>query len=149
MTAMPGEFALTPQDTRSESDWFFIPSFGYKTDLSNDLALNVNLYANSGMNTDYDESVFYAGETGVDLSQVFLNTSIAYKVSENTNIGVAPIIGYQRFKAKGLGSFAGFSQDPIADSDNWAKGRNPSLQSQNQPIELAMSQLELAFGANF
>ncbi|KZX79105.1 hypothetical protein A3715_08790 [Oleiphilus sp. HI0009] len=143
MTAMPGEFALTPQDTRSESDWFYIPSFGYKTDLSNDLALNVNLYANSGMNTDYDESVFYAGETGVDLSQVFLNTSIAYKVSENTNIGD------QRFKAKGLGSFAGFSQDPIADSDNWAKGRNPSLQSQNQQIELEMSQLELIFGANF
>ena len=118
MTAMPGEFALTPQDTRSESDWFFIPSFGYKTDLNDDLALNVNLYANGGMNTDYDESVFYAGETGVDLSQVFLNTSFAYKVSENTNIGVAPIIGYQRFKAKGLGSFAGFSQDPNAVSDN-------------------------------
>lgn len=122
MTAMSGEFALTPQDTRSEQELFFIPSFGYKRDLSEDLAINVNLYANGGMNTDYDESVFYAGETGVDLQQAFLSTSIAYKLAEGTHLGFAPILGYQRFKAKGLGSFAPFSQDAGSLTDNGYAG---------------------------
>jgi len=120
--AAPPEFGLMQQDTRSEQDLFFIPSFGYKRDLNENLALNVNLYANGGMNTDYDESVFYAGETGVDLQQAFLSSSIAYRLTDSTHLGFAPILGYQRFKAKGLGNFAVFSQDANALTDNGYAG---------------------------
>lgn len=116
--AAPPEFGLQQQETSSDSHYFVIPSFGYNRIIDEDFAINVNVYANGGMNTDYSESVFYAGETGVDLSQMFISTSFAYKVAETTHIGIAPIIAGQRFKARGLNSFAGFSQDPTKLSDN-------------------------------
>ena len=131
MTAQPGEFALMPQDTTSDSHYFVIPSFGYNRKIDEDFAVNVSVYANGGMNTDYSESVFYAGETGVDLSQLFVSTSFAYKVAETTHLGIAPIVAGQRFKARGLSSFGadpsggtipglenGYSKDNTKLSDN-------------------------------
>jgi long-chain fatty acid transport protein len=118
MTAQPGEFALMPQDTTSDSHYFVIPSFGYNRKIDDEFAVNVSIYANGGMNTDYSESVFYAGETGVDLSQLFISTSFAYKVADKTHLGIAPIVAGQRFKARGISSFAPFSQDPTKLSDN-------------------------------
>ena len=112
------DFPLTNGKVQSDNEYFLIPSFAYKTELNDDLALSVSVYGNGGMNTQYSESVFYAGKTGVDLSQVFLNTSVAYKVSNNTQIGVAPILALQSFEAKGVGSFASFSSSPSKVSDN-------------------------------
>lgn len=78
--AQMGEFALTNGKVQSDNEYFLIPSFAYKTELNDDLALSVSVYGNGGMNTQYSESVFYAGKTGVDLSQVFLNTTLAIKL---------------------------------------------------------------------
>lgn len=118
----PGSFPLAQGEYRSDSEYFIIPSFGYHRKLNERWGINMSLYANGGMNTDYSESVFGAGETGVDLSQLFLNMSVAYALSDSTDIGFAPILGYQRFAAKGLDSFGAFSQDAGALSGNGDDG---------------------------
>ena len=50
--------------------------------------------------------------TGVKIEQMFANLSCAYKFNPNHSIGVAGIFGWQRFAAKGLIAFSGFSSDP-------------------------------------
>lgn len=116
--AQLGEFALANGKVKSDNEYFYIPSFGYKTELSDDLALSVSIYGNGGMNTQYSESVFYAGKTGVDLTQMFINTSFAFKATESTKLGFAPIIAAQTFKATGVSSFALNSKDASKLSDN-------------------------------
>ena len=116
MQAQAGEFPLANGKVQSDNEYFLIPSFAYKTELNDELAMSVSIYGNGGMNTQYSEPVFYAGKTGVDLTQVFLNTAFAYKFADNTQVGVAPILALQTFEANGLGAFGqnGFSQDEIS-----------------------------------
>jgi long-chain fatty acid transport protein len=116
--AQIGEFPLAPGNTQSDSEYFLVPSFAYKHDINSDLVMSLSVYGNGGMNTDYNSSVFGAGETGVDLSQVFFNAAFAYRLTPSTQIGVAPIIGVQSFEARGVSSFANFSQDASKLSNN-------------------------------
>jgi long-chain fatty acid transport protein len=116
--SITGPFPLADGEYRSDSEAFLIPSFGYNRKVDDRWAVNMSLYGNGGMNTDYSESVFGAGETGVDLSQLFLNVSVAYALTDSTHIGLAPILGYQRFAAKGLDAFGAFSQDANSVSGN-------------------------------
>lgn len=118
MLANPGEFALSLGEVRSDSELFLIPAFAYKQSLNDDWALSVSVYGNGGMNTDYSESVFYAGKTGVDLMQLFVNTTFSFTINENSHIGFAPILAYQVFEANGVGSFAPYSQDASKLSNN-------------------------------
>lgn len=115
--AQPGEFALATGEVRSDGDIFLIPSFGYQRQLNDKFSVNIMVYGNGGMNTDYSESVFYAGATGVDLSQLFLNMAFAYEIAPATHLGFAPIVAYQAFEAQGVQSFAPFSQDAENLSD--------------------------------
>jgi len=118
----------------SGSTNFFIPEFGYNKMLSNRLSLGVTVYGNGGMNTDYPGGQIPAGngvcgtfnptgtgaynllcgtgKLGVDLMQLIVAPTVAYKVNQNNSIGIAPLFGYQRFKAEGLQAFKGFSSDP-------------------------------------
>jgi long-chain fatty acid transport protein len=105
------DFPLTKGKVESDSEYFLIPSLGYKRTLNKEWAMSVSLYGNGGMNTDYSESVFYAGKTGVDLTQMFINTAFAFKASDTTQLGFSPIIAVQTFEAKGIGSFAQNSKD--------------------------------------
>jgi len=64
---------------------------------------------------------------GVNLSQLLITPTIAYQINANHSIGFSPIIGYQRFRAYGLGLFAGFSSDASkltnnGDDDAWGYG---------------------------
>jgi long-chain fatty acid transport protein len=61
---------------------------------------------------------FGDGTAGVDLSQLFISTTYSAMLGENTSWGVSGIVAYQRFKAKGMGNFAGFSTDPSSLSNN-------------------------------
>jgi len=51
------------------------------------------------------------GKLGVDLIQLVIAPTVAYKVNENNSIGVSPLLGYQRFKADGLQGFSAYSTD--------------------------------------
>jgi long-chain fatty acid transport protein len=121
-----GTFPLEPGTVESDSNYFLVPSFGWNTMLDPNSSFGVAVYGNGGMNTDYPahanpirnaggtcpSGTFCAGATGVDLMQLFIAPTYARKISESTAIGVAPILAYQRFEAKGLGAFAAFSSDP-------------------------------------
>ena len=49
---------------------------------------------------------------GVNLEQVLVTPTIAYKIGKHNSIGFSPVIGYQVFRAYGLGLFQGLSTDP-------------------------------------
>jgi long-chain fatty acid transport protein len=125
----------------NETSNFLIPEFGYNKMMNPDLSLGVTVYGNGGMNTDYPPSVIPAGRCGpnpanllcgstnlgVDLSQLIIAPTAAYKVAPQHSIGISPLIGYQRFKAYGLDAFSAISSDPSnltnnGYSDSWGWG---------------------------
>ncbi len=108
----------------SDSNYFFIPSFGYNTMVAPSTSVGVTVSANGGMNTDYPNAVFgsfgSSGKTGVDLSQLFIAGTVAHKVMPNLSLGLSAVWAYQRFKAEGLQGFdnAGYSESPGNVSNN-------------------------------
>ena len=102
----------------SDSELFLVPEFGYNRMINNDLALGITVYGNGGMNTDYPATFGpfnYFGGTGslgVDLSQLIIAPTVAYKFAPNHSIGISPLLAYQRFAATGLQFMAGFSASP-------------------------------------
>ena len=64
---------------------------------------------------------------GVNLAQALISPTLAYKITPNHSIGFGPVIGYQSFRAYGLGLFQGFSSDPTnvtnnGNDDAWGVG---------------------------
>jgi len=118
------------QSIDSDNEAFLIPHFGYNWALAEDRTIGISLYGNGGMNTEYKggeatmypmgpfgpaatlDGTFGDGTAGVDLSQLFLATTYSAKIGSSTSWGVSAIVAYQKFEAKGLGNFAGFSTDP-------------------------------------
>ncbi len=113
----------------SDSDLFYVPELGYNRMIDPKLALGVTVYGNGGMNTDYPGGQIASasacagfnpapgpynllcgnGRLGVDLVQLVIAPTLSYKVADNQAVGIAPLIGYQRFKIEGLQAFGGFS----------------------------------------
>jgi long-chain fatty acid transport protein len=113
---------LGPLDMSVDSDskYFVIPEFGYNRMLNSNLALGVSVYGNGGMNTDYAggqidcgggpaNMLCGSGKLGVDLMQLIIAPTAAYKIAPDHSIGISPLIGYERFKAEGLQAFMGAS----------------------------------------
>jgi long-chain fatty acid transport protein len=73
------------------------------------------------MNSDYQTRAYFdpfSSTTGVNLEQMFVGATLAYQIAKGHAIGVTPLFGYQKFSAKGVISFAGFSKDPGSLSGN-------------------------------
>ncbi|MES2364527.1 MAG: outer membrane protein transport protein [Pseudomonadota bacterium] len=102
-------------DESSDSNYFPVPEFGYNKMLNTNMSLGVTVYGNGGMNTDFapyaNGSNFMGGtgRVGVDLMQLIVAPTVAFKVAPNHSIGISPLIGYQTFKADGLQGFATMS----------------------------------------
>jgi long-chain fatty acid transport protein len=111
-SGFPGTFGLQPGTVKSGTSVFLMPAIGANWKLNDKMTLGVALYGNGGMNTAYEESVFFAGRTGVNLIQGYIAPTVTYKVAEGHAFGVSPVFGYQRFQAEGVGSFAPFSSSP-------------------------------------
>ena len=114
----PPAFNLANGTVESDNELFFIPHLGYNWMLDPNNSIGVSVYGNGGMNTEYKAAktpgglgTFFAGTAGVDLSQLFVAGTYAHKFAPNSSVGASLIGVYQRFKATGLGSFAGFSTD--------------------------------------
>jgi long-chain fatty acid transport protein len=88
---------------------FIIPEMGYVRAMSDELSIGLAIYANGGMNTDYKTNPFAAfgstGKAGVNLEQLFITPSVAYKLSPRNTLGAAATFAYQRFEMKGIGAF--------------------------------------------
>ncbi len=125
--ACPFSIGDGDQSIDSENEAFLIPQFGYNWVLNSESTIGLSVYGNGGMNTEYKGGVALLGPTGVqaefpgtfgdgtagvDLAQLFISTTYAAKISPTTSWGVSGIIVYQRFEAKGLANFGGFSTDP-------------------------------------
>jgi len=99
---------------------FLIPEFGYNRMIKPNLALGVSVYGNGGMNTEYTRSPFAnlggSSPAGVDLSQLFVSPTVAWKTGAHA-FGASLNFAYQRFQARGLQPFAGFSSDPANLTD--------------------------------
>ncbi|HAP52971.1 MAG TPA: hypothetical protein DCQ60_08470 [Marinobacter adhaerens] len=117
----PPAFSLQPGTYKSSRNGFVIPHLGFNRELSDTTSFGVSVFANGGMNTDYSGESggpFYAGRTGVNLEQLFIAPTWSWEFSDNQAFGISPVIAYQRFEAEGLQSFAPFSSDPGALSNN-------------------------------
>ena len=105
---------------KSDSNLFYVPEFGYNKAISDRLGVGITVYGNGGMNTDYAGGQLGAtcgaaagtrnvmcgtGRLGVDLTQLVVAPTIAYKVSDSHSFGVSPLIVQQQFKADGLSAF--------------------------------------------
>ena len=115
------------QSIESDNDYFLIPHFAYNWMLNSDSSIGVSVYGNGGMNTEYTggqaqhnngvgvsqttAGTFGGGTAGVNLEQLFINATYARKISTSSSFGVSAILAYQRFEAKGLQWFGGFSTD--------------------------------------
>jgi len=86
---------------------FFIPEVGFKHSISTNWDFGFAIYGNGGMNTDYNKPIPGFGTTpaGVDLTQVFITPTLAYRLTENHAFGISPIFAVQQFKAQGLENF--------------------------------------------
>ena len=109
-------FATLNGKVASDKTTFLIPEFGYNTMLSSNLSLGISVDGNGGMNTTYPQGTFNCGgpaanmlcgggPLGVDLMQLMIAPTIAYKLNAQHSVGVSLLVGYQRFKATGLQAF--------------------------------------------
>ena len=97
-----------PMETQSDSNYFLVPEFGYNRDVDAKTSFGVTVYGNGGMNTNYPLPIMGAtnsATTGVDLMQLIVAPTFAYKLNETQSVGVSPLLVYQKFKAKGLDAF--------------------------------------------
>jgi len=124
-----GAFTIGPNNLDSGSEHFFIPHFSRVWQKPNDTAFAVSFYGRGGMNTDwkggtatfdpdgpgpYDpmtlNGTFGAGNAGVDLSQAFLDVTWANRFTDSTSFGIAAVFAMQMFEARGVSTFAGFTE---------------------------------------
>jgi long-chain fatty acid transport protein len=94
--------------TKSGSEYFFIPEFGYNNVINDQLSMGLTVYGNGGMNTDYkhgDTNLFGTSDVGVDLMQLIIAPTLAFKLTPQHSVGISPLIVYQTFEAQGLQNF--------------------------------------------
>ncbi|MGE4051672.1 MAG: OmpP1/FadL family transporter [Piscinibacter sp.] len=100
----------------SDKRYFLVPEMGYNRMLNSDLSVGVTVYGNGGMNTTYPQGNFNcgagpanalcgSGTLGVDLIQLVVAPTVAYKLNSQHSVGLSLLLGYQRFKAQGLQAF--------------------------------------------
>ncbi|MBK1702723.1 OmpP1/FadL family transporter [Thiococcus pfennigii] len=132
--------SVTPGTYTSSLDWFVIPSFGYNRVLNERMTLGIAVFANGGMNTEYEDRPVWENftlpidpkgtltattPTGVNLEQLFVEVPFSYKLNARHAIGIAPVFAVQRFEANGLEPFRAASLHPDSVTNNghdWSYG---------------------------
>lgn len=110
-------------EVTSGSKTFFIPEMGFNKTINDSISAGITVYGNGGMNTDYAGGQINCGRgsanvlcgadgLGVDLMQLVVAPTVAYKINSNHSVGISPLLVYQQFKAKGLQAFAPMSGAP-------------------------------------
>lgn len=117
----PGDTSAGGKDfnyPNAESDlkYFIVPEMGFSMGLTEQLHLAVAVVGNGGMNTSYPKNFFAFPSTpelrdaklGVDMMQLLVPISLAYKVNENHAVGASLVLAETRFRAYGLFNFGDF-----------------------------------------
>lgn len=130
----PGFGGMLEGDVKSDGSAFAIPEFAYNSKIDDRRSWGVTVYGNGGMNTDYPGGNVMCmnpntgqpyqgnllcgqGKLGVDLMQLIIAPTFAYKMDAQHSVGVSPLLVVQQFKASGLDAFAGFSMAPAKVSN--------------------------------
>ncbi len=122
-----GSLAGLDAKVTSDSSSFLVPEFGYNRAINDKLGAGITVYGNGGMNTDYAGGQINcgggpanvlcgSGRLGVDLMQLIVAPTIAYKVTDQHSFGVSPLLVQQIFKADGLDMFKGMTSPVNAGS---------------------------------
>lgn len=128
-----GTFTIGPNDIDSDNNYHFIPHMAGAWQINDKSAWAAAFYGKGGMNTDwkggtatfippgspqpvtapgtYGAGIFGGtGGTGVDLSQAFLDITYARSAGDSFTWGVSLVGVMQVFAARGLATFAGFTE---------------------------------------
>ena len=114
---------------KSDKNLFAIPEIGFNRAVNEKLGVGVTVYGNGGMNTDYAGGQLNCGQgpanvlcgsgrLGVDLIQLIVAPTVAYKFNDQHSVGISPLLVHQRFKAEGLQAFAPGSSSPSNLTNN-------------------------------
>lgn len=116
------------QNVWSGSNFFLVPGMGFVFPFTENLSLGFAAIGNGGMNTTYHPNFFnvsgqpYAATeyVGVDMVQLLVPITVAYKFDESNTVGFSAIPARQRFRATGVGdqAFLLKSSDTEHVSDN-------------------------------
>jgi long-chain fatty acid transport protein len=111
----------------SDSTLFAVPELGYNTMYSPDMSLGITVYGNGGMNTDFEggqldcsfmggppsaNGLCGMGRLGVNLEQLIIAPTFAWKFNPDHAIGISPLFAYQKFRMQGAHLFTSLSQSP-------------------------------------
>lgn len=125
----PGLGGMLEGDVQSDGSAFAVPEFAYNAKIDDQRSWGITVYGNGGMNTEYPGGnvtcmnpntgqpypgnlLCGQGKLGVDLMQLIIAPTFAYKLDEKHSVGVSPLLVVQQFKSTGLDAFGGFSMAP-------------------------------------
>lgn len=127
---------------KSGSETFYIPEFAYNRALSDAWGVGITVYGNGGLNTDYPGGqvncgmgantanvLCGSGRLGIDMMQLIVAPTVAYKLDAHHAIGVSPLLVQQTFKVDGLHAFdnaPGFPPMTSAQGSVTGKGTDTS-----------------------
>lgn len=91
---------------------------------------------------------------GVNLEQALITPTLAWQMTDHQSLGVSPIIGYQRFRAYGLGIFTAFSSKPThvtnqGDDDAWGYGGRIGYKGTFGPLSIGASATSKIYMSKF
>ena len=118
-SAGTGTFSFAPVGTvESDNKYFVMPEMGFTMPLDDKLHVGFAVVPNGGGNTTYRQNFFsfWPGLSGtqypptdktlgVDLIQVLMPVTVAYKVNEHHSVGASLVLAESRFRAYGLQAF--------------------------------------------
>lgn len=109
-------------EVESDAKYFIMPEMGFSMPLDDKLHISLAVVGNGGMNTTYPENFFsFFGappvdkKVGVDMMQLLVPISVAYKVRQNHTIGASLVLAETRFRAYGLDAFKTFPINTASD----------------------------------
>lgn len=125
----PNTSPMLEGDVKSDGSAFAVPEFAYNKKIDDRMSWGVTVYGNGGMNTEYQGGNVMCmnpsngqpyrgnllcgqGKLGVDLMQLIIAPTLAYKLDAQHSVGASPLLVVQQFSATGLDAFAGFSMAP-------------------------------------
>ncbi len=95
---------------------FLIPEIGANYMINPTMSVGLSMYGNGGMNSGYstiqNSGTGLMNGAGVDLQQMFISPSFAWRVTPTQTIGVAVNLVHQSFRANGLDQFVRASSSP-------------------------------------
>ena len=116
-----------PTNTWSGSNIFLVPGMGFVWPFTEKLSLGFAAIGNGGMNTTYGPNFFNISDqpasrtkyVGVDMVQLLVPITVAYKFNDTNTVGFSAVPARQRFRATGVGDQAfllkSSDQDHVSD----------------------------------